>query len=77
MTTTPTAPSPALDAPALVARLRATFASGRTRSVGWRRAQLEELRAMLVDREADFLDALASDLAKPWTEAYATEIGFV
>jgi len=77
MTTTPTAPSPALDAPALVARLRATFASGRTRSVGWRRAQLEELRAMLVDREADFLDALASDLAKPRTEAYATEIGFV
>jgi len=77
MTTTPTAPSPALDAPALVARLSATFATGRTRPIGWRRAQLEELRSMLVDHEDDFLDALASDLAKPRTEAYTTEIGFV
>jgi len=69
--------APALDAPALVARLRATFASGRTRPAGWRRAQLEGLRSMLVDREGDFLDALGADLAKPRTEAYATEIGFV
>ena len=79
MTTAPTpnAPATAFDAPALVERLRATFGSGRTRPAEWRRAQLEGLRSMLVDREADFFDALAADLAKPRTEAYATEIGFV
>ncbi|MFM8304567.1 MAG: aldehyde dehydrogenase family protein [Actinomycetota bacterium] len=74
----PTTPaSTSLDAPALVAGLRATFASGRTRPIAWRRAQLDGLRTMLVEREQDLLDALATDLAKPRLEAYATEIGFV
>jgi aldehyde dehydrogenase (NAD+) len=39
-------------------------------------AQLERLRAMLVDHEADFATALASDLGKSEMEAYSTEIGF-
>jgi aldehyde dehydrogenase (NAD+) len=66
-----------LDAAALVTSLRATFAGGRTRPVAWRRAQLESLHAMLVDHEDEFLDALATDLAKPPLEGYATDVGFV
>jgi aldehyde dehydrogenase (NAD+) len=66
-----------LDAAALVTRLRTTFAGGRTRPVAWRRAQLESLHAMLVDHEDEFLDALATDLAKPPLEGYATDVGFV
>jgi len=81
MTTTTTAATnaaaPALDAPAVVARLRATFASGRTRSLDWRRDQLGRLKALLVEREADLLGALKADLGKPPTEAWATDIGFV
>jgi aldehyde dehydrogenase (NAD+) len=81
MTTTlpaPTVPaSPDLDAPALVAGLRSTFASGRTRPLAWRRAQLKQMKAMLVEREQDLLDALAADLGKPRAEAWATDIGFV
>ena len=32
---------------------------------------------MLVEREADLLGALATDLGKPPTEAWATDVGFV
>jgi len=71
------ASTPKLDAPALVARLRATFASGRTRPLDWRRAQLKALRALLTERESELLDALAVDLGKPRLEAWATDIGFV
>jgi len=78
---TPTDPAPPatpdLDAPALVERLRATFASGRTRPLAWRRAQLDAMRAALVEREPELLEALAGDLGKPPLEAWATEIGFV
>ncbi len=66
-----------LDAPALVARIRATFASGRTRPVAWRREQLQQLRKLLIDHEDDLLTALASDLGKPRLEAWATDVGFV
>jgi len=63
--------------PDLVAHLRQTYASGRTRPLAWRREQLERLRLMLVEREADLLGALATDLGKPPTEAWATDVGFV
>jgi len=66
-----------LDAPALVGRLRATFASGRTRPIDWRRAQLKALRTLLSEREHELLEALANDLGKPRLEAWATDIGFV
>ena len=55
MTTTlpaPTVPAtPDLDARTLVARLRSTFESGRTRPLAWRREQLKRMKAMLVERE--------------------------
>jgi aldehyde dehydrogenase (NAD+) len=67
----------ALDAPALVDRLRATYASGRTRPLAWRRAQLQALRALLTEHEDDLLESLAADLGKPRLEAWATDVGFV
>ncbi len=60
-----------------VAALRRTFESGRTRPVAWRRAQLEALGRLLVERESALLDALASDLGKSAVEAWATELGLV
>lgn len=60
----------------VVARLRATFATGRTKPVEWRTDQLRRLRAMLTDRGADLAAALHADLGKSSTEAYRTEIDF-
>jgi aldehyde dehydrogenase (NAD+) len=63
--------------PKLVAGLRGTFETGRTRPVEWRREQLRRMNAMLVEREGDLLDALAADLGKPRIEAWATDVGIV
>src|SRR6266542_4119034 len=60
----------ALDAAAVVGRLRATFETGRTRPAKWRRAQLEAVKRMLVEHEREFLDALAADLGKPAIEGW-------
>ncbi len=66
------------DAPdAVVARLRATFDSGRTRDAGWRRAQLRGLRRMLRERNAAFAEALRQDLGKQALEAFVTETAIV
>ncbi|WP_030602806.1 aldehyde dehydrogenase family protein [Streptomyces achromogenes] len=60
----------------VVARLRATFATGRTKSVDWRTDQLLRMRALLTERGADLAAALRADLGKSDTEAYRTEIDF-
>jgi aldehyde dehydrogenase (NAD+) len=73
----PTPATPDLDAGALVGRLRATFATGRTRTLEWRRTQLKAMRKMLTEREPELLAALAADLGKPRLEAWATDVGFV
>ncbi|MFJ8441977.1 aldehyde dehydrogenase family protein [Kitasatospora griseola] len=80
---TPTAPHPAAtvgttdaDAATTVARLNAAFATGRTRPLAWRKAQLRALRRLLVEQEEVFAAALKADLGKSPTEAYLTEIGF-
>ena len=62
---------------ALVRRLRETFESGRTRPAAWRRAQLEAMKRMLVEREDEFLDALTADLGKPRTEGWITDVVLV
>jgi aldehyde dehydrogenase (NAD+) len=68
---------PAIEQPAdIVARLRATFATGRTKPVEWRTDRLRRLRAMLTERGADLAAALRADLGKSSTEAYRTEIDF-
>jgi aldehyde dehydrogenase (NAD+) len=77
MTATAEAPTDARDVSTVVAALRETFESGRTRPLEWRREQLQGLRRLLVDREAELLAALATDLGKPPAEAWATDIGFV
>ena len=43
----------------------------------WRKAQLEGMRRMLVEREEDFVEALRIDLGKHPVESELTEIGFV
>jgi aldehyde dehydrogenase (NAD+) len=63
--------------PKVVAKLREAFELGRTRPIEWRRQQLQSMKAMLVEREADFLDALAADLGKPRLEGWASDIGIV
>ncbi|WP_328403734.1 aldehyde dehydrogenase family protein [Streptomyces sp. NBC_00390] len=67
--------NPHLEQPAdTVARLRATFRSGRTRPVDWRTTQLRRLREMLTDNGTELAGALHADLAKSSTEAFRTEI---
>lgn len=56
---------------------RARYTSGATRSSIWRLRQLEGLRALCVEREAEITAALRADLGKPAVEAYASEIAFV
>ncbi|WP_079165719.1 aldehyde dehydrogenase family protein [Streptomyces sp. NRRL S-31] len=60
----------------VVARLRATFRTGRTKSVDWRTDQLRRLRALLTERGADLAAALHADLGKSVAEARRTEIDF-
>ncbi|MDX3573289.1 aldehyde dehydrogenase family protein, partial [Streptomyces sp. ID05-47C] len=60
----------------VVARLRATFRSGRTKPADWRTGQLRRLREMLTERGDDLAAALHADLGKSAREAYRTEIDF-
>lgn len=60
----------------VVARLRATFRTGRTKPVEWRMTQLRRLRDMLTENGADLAAALHADLGKSATEAFRTEIDF-
>jgi len=57
-----------------VRRLRQTFASGRTRSVEWRKQQLEALERMMNDNEGAITDALEKDLGRSPFEAWLADI---
>jgi aldehyde dehydrogenase (NAD+) len=59
-----------------VAAARAAFVAGVTRPAAWRRATLERVRDLIVERETQLLDALAADFGKPRFEAWTTELGF-
>jgi aldehyde dehydrogenase (NAD+) len=61
----------------VVARLRATFRSGRTQPVEWRTGQLGRLRDMLTTDGPELAAALHADLGKSSTESFRTEIDFV
>ena len=61
----------------VVERHRAYFATDVTRTYAWRRRQLDALERLLVERSADIVEALRSDLHKHPTESEITEIGFV
>jgi len=60
-----------------VRRLRVAFEAGRTRSIQWRRSQLQALRRLLTEREAELASALHADLGKGLFESVNTETGFV
>ncbi|MET0699999.1 MAG: aldehyde dehydrogenase family protein [Mycobacterium sp.] len=62
------------DIPAVVAKLRKTYASGRTRSVEWRRSQLRALERLMTENEPAIADALAQDLGRKPFEAWLADI---
>lgn len=76
MTTHADAPtsSSAADIPAVVAGLRSTYATGRTRDIEWRRRQLRALEKLVVDNEAAIAEALSSDLGRKPFEAWLADI---
>ena len=66
-----------MDLTTLIARQRAFFKTGATRSLEFRRAQLVRLSETIEDQEQIILDALQVDLHKSTHDAYASEIGLV
>jgi aldehyde dehydrogenase (NAD+) len=57
-----------------VARLRKTFATGRTRSIEWRKQQLLALAAMMEENEDAIAKALAEDLDRSPAEAFIADV---
>ena len=71
----PAVPAPvAPDVPGTVGRLRETFASGRTRSIEWRKQQLRALEKLMADNEPAIAEALATDLGRKPFEAWLADI---
>ena len=60
----------------VVKAMRAAHEEGLLRDVAARKAQLRQLRRLLVENEERLLGALAADLGKPAIEAYAADVGF-
>lgn len=54
--------------------LRQVFATGRTRGLQWRLAQLEAIERLCSEREADIAAALHADLGRPAVEAWLGDI---
>src|SRR3954453_6141446 len=65
------------DFSALVARHRAYFRTGATRSAEWREGQLTALRGMMTDRAEDFHAALWTDLRRNRTDADLTDVKYL
>ena len=57
-----------------LADLRHTFATGRTRELRWRLAQLEAIERLCDEREADIASALHADLGRPAVEAWLGDV---
>ena len=62
------------DIPAVVRRLRQTFATGRTRSVEWRKEQLRAMERLMTENEAAIADALDKDLGRSPFEAWLADV---
>jgi aldehyde dehydrogenase (NAD+) len=83
MTTESVAPTqrataaPASEIAETVARLRRTFATGRTRSVEWRQDQLRKLEKLMVENEPAIAAALAQDLGRKPFEAWLADVASV
>ncbi len=61
----------------VVAGLREAYDSGRTQDASWRIDQLDALRRLIEENEAQLFQALRDDLGKSTTEAWAGELGFL
>jgi aldehyde dehydrogenase (NAD+) len=61
----------------ILSRVRAGFASGRTRPLAWRQGQLRQLLNLLERHERDLAEALERDLGKSAFETELSETGFV
>ncbi len=66
--------APQATAASEVARLRATFASGKTQSLEWRFQQLDALIRMLEQGEDAIAAALASDLGRPADDSWMGDV---
>jgi aldehyde dehydrogenase (NAD+) len=64
----------ALSPRSVVRRLRSSFESGHTRSLEWRREQLEGLCRLLRDHRDELVAAVRADLGKPATEVIGGEL---
>ncbi len=60
--------------PDTVAQLRATFRSGRTKSLEWRLEQLDAIVRLVTERESEMVDALAKDLGRPAVDAWLADL---
>ena len=65
-----------LDYSTLVARQRDYFLAGNTRSVAWRKAQLEELKAMFTEHHDELCDALWKDLRRNVIDADLMDVAY-
>jgi hypothetical protein len=73
--TAPAVPAPvAPGIPETVARLRATFATGRTRSIEWRKQQLKAIEKMMTENEGAIIEALAADHGRGPFESWMTDV---
>lgn len=61
----------------LVADQHAFFNRDKTKEVAFRINRLNKLKAILKERERDFIEAVKEDFQKPPLESYGTEIGFL
>ncbi|MCO5229830.1 MAG: aldehyde dehydrogenase [Chitinophagales bacterium] len=66
-----------LSAAELVAKQRAYFDSGATRSVNFRIEQLKRFKAAFIQNEEKIYEALKRDFNKPVFETYTTELGML
>lgn len=67
----------ATDIKTLITKQTTFFASGRTKTLGFRIQQLKRLKAAIKTNEIELLNALHRDLHKSAFEGYTAEIGFV
>jgi len=63
--------------PAMLAELRQTFATGLTRDLAWRDAQLKAMQKLLADNEQAIGQVLAEDLGKPPQEVLLGEMALL
>ncbi len=61
-------------AASVVSKLRATFATGRTLPLEWRRRQIEGIARLVTERESEIAEALAADLGRTPHEAWFGDV---